>query len=105
MRNEFERNYRSLKKTDDFHRAEIKLNKLELPYQLKLNALNANEACFLIKDDSTLFNKLEVGNVLEMKYWTAGKTKTIKFLQAKVKNITKRNQRQINGHYLVQLSI
>ena len=69
MRNEFERNYRSLKKTDDFHRAEIKLNKLELPYQLKLNALNANEACFLIKDDSTLFNKLEVGNVLEMKYY------------------------------------
>ena len=79
MKNEFERNYRSLKKTDYFHRAEIKLNKFKLPYQLKLKALYANEACFLIKDDSTLFNKLEVGNVLGMKYWTAGKTKTIKF--------------------------
>ena len=40
-----------------------------------------------------------------MKYWTAGKTKTIKFAKAKVKNITKQNQEPLDGHYLVYLSI
>jgi hypothetical protein len=49
MRNTFERKYKSLKKADDFYRAEIKLSKFDLIYQLKLRELNGNEACFLIK--------------------------------------------------------
>lgn len=105
MRNTLERNYHSLKKADDFYRVEIKLSKFDFIYQFKLRELNGNEACFLIKEDSAIFNKLKVGNVLEMKYWTAGKTKTIKFAKAKVKNITKQNQEPLNGHYLVYLSI
>ncbi len=105
MRNTLERNYHSLKKADDFYRVEIKLSKFDFIYQFKLRELNGNEACFLIKEDSAIFNKLKVGNVLEMKYWTAGKTKTIKFAKAKIKNITKHNQEPLNGHYLVYLSI
>ena len=105
LRNTHEKKYQSLKKVDDFYRAEIKLGKFDLVYQLKLKELNGSEACFLIKQDSAIFIKLKVGNVLEMKYWTGGKTKIIKFVKAKVKDITKQNQELLNGHYLVYLSI
>jgi hypothetical protein len=105
MNNTFEKKYQTLKKADDFYRAEIKLSKFDLIYQLKLRELNGNEACFLIKKDSAIFNKLKVGKVLEMKYWTAGKINTIKFVTAKIENITKQNQELFNSHYLVYLSI
>ena len=105
LRKTHEKKYQSLKKADDFYRAEIKLGKFDLVYQLKLRDLNGSVACFLIKQDSAIFNKLKVGKVLEMKYWSGGKTKIIKFVKAKVKNITKQNQELLNGHYLVYLSI
>jgi hypothetical protein len=104
LRNTHEKKYQSLKKVDDFYRAEITLGKFDLVYQLKLRDLNGSVACFLIKQDSAIFNKLKVGKVLEMKYWTAGKIKIIKFVKAKVTNITKQNQELLNGHYLVDLS-
>jgi hypothetical protein len=105
MKNTHIQKYQSLKKVDGFYRAEIRLGKLDLAYQLKLAELRGNEASFLIKKDSSIFNKLEVGKVLKMKYWTCGKTKTVKFTQAKVKNIVKHNQKLITGNYLVRLSI
>jgi hypothetical protein len=105
MRNTHGKKYQSLKKADDFYRAEIRLSKFDLVYLLKLRKLSGNEACFLIKQDSVIFNKLEVGKALEMKYWIAGKTKIVKFLKAKVKNNTKQNQELLNNHYLVYLRI
>ena len=105
MKNTLKRDYRSLKKADDFYRAEIKMSKFDIVYLLKLKKLNRNEACFLIKRDSVIFNNLRAGKVLEMKYWTSGKTKIVKFKKVKVKNIEKQNQELLNGHYLVYLSI
>lgn len=105
MKNTHIKKYQSLKKVDGFYRAEIRLGKLDLAYQLKLEELRGNEASFLIKKDSSIFNKLEVGQALKMKYWTCGKTKTVKFTEAKVKNIVKHDQKLINDNYLVHLSI
>jgi tetratricopeptide (TPR) repeat protein len=93
------------KNGDNFYIAEIELSKIDLIYQLRLRGLNGNKASFFIKEDSSIFNKLKVGNILEMKYWISGKTKTTKFAKAKVKNITKRNQEPFKDHHLVFLSL
>lgn len=105
MKNTLRRNYRSLKKVDDFYRAEIRLNKYDFFYLVKLKQLNGNEACFFIRQDSVIFNKLKAGKALEIKYWTNGTTKTEKFIKTKVKNIEKQNQELLNGHYLIYISI
>ena len=97
--------YQSLKKADNFYRAELRLSSSDIGYQLKLRELNKNEACFFTKQDAMIFKKLEIGKKLEMKYWTGGKTKAVNCLKAKVKNITKRNQELLNGHYRVYLSL
>jgi hypothetical protein len=105
MENTLKSNYRSLKKADDFYRAEIKLNRNDFFYLVKLKKLNGKEACFFIKQDSIIFNKIKTGKVLKMKCWTSGATKIVKSINGKVTNIEKRNQELLNGHYLVHISI
>jgi hypothetical protein len=99
------KNYKSLKKEDNFYRAEIKLSEFYLIYQIRLNYISGDEACFFIKQDSVIFDKLKAGKVLEMSYWNGRNTKATKFVKARVRNIIKQNQEILNGRYLVQLSI
>ena len=99
------KNYQSLKKEDNFYRAEIKLSEFDLIYQIRLNYISEDEVCFFIKQDSVIFDKLKTGNVLEMSYWTGRNTKATKFVKARVRNIIKQNQEILNGGYFVQLSI
>lgn len=105
IKNTLRRNYRSLKKADDFYRAEIKLNRNDFFYLVKLKKLNGNEASFFVKQDSVIFNKIETGKVLKMKYWTSGATRTVKSIKGKVKKIEKQNQELLSGNYLVYISI
>ena len=105
IKNTFGRNYRSLKKADNFYRAEIKLNRNDFSYLVKLKKLNKKKACFFIKQDSSIFNKIKIGKVLKMKCWTSGATRIVKSINGKVTNIEKQNQELLNGHYLVHISI
>jgi hypothetical protein len=105
MKNTLKQDYRSLKKADGFYRAELKPNGYDLYYLVKLRKLKGNGVGFFIKQDSVIFNKLEAGKVLEMKYWTSRTTKTVKSIKVKVKNIGKQNRELLNGHYLVCISV
>ena len=105
INNTLGKNYQSLKKEDNFYRAEIKLGEFDLIYQIRLNYISGDEACFLINQDSVIFDKLKAGKVLEMGYWTGRNTKATKFVKARVRNIIKQNQEIPNGRYFVQLSI
>ena len=105
INNTLGKNYQSLKKEDNFYRAEIKLSEIDLIYQTRLNDIGGDEACFFIKPDSFIFDKLKAGKVLEMCYWTGGNTSATKCVTARVKNIVKQNKEILNCRYLVQLSI
>ena len=43
VQNTLKKKYHSLKKADDYYRAEIKLSESDLSYQLKLKELNGND--------------------------------------------------------------
>jgi hypothetical protein len=105
INNTLGKNYQSLKKEDNFYRAEIKLSEFDLIYQIRLNNISGDEACFFIKQDSVIFDRLKIGKVLEISYWTGGNGKSTKFVKARVSNIIKQNQEILNGRYLIQLSI
>lgn len=103
--NTHEKKYHSLKKKDNFCRAEIKLGEFDLIYQIRLNDMSGDEASFFINQNSIIFNKLKAGKVLEMNYWTGENAKATKFIKARVKKIIKQNQEIPNGRYLVRLLI
>ena len=105
INNTREKKYHSLKKEDNFCRAEIKLGEFDLIYQIRLNDMSGDEASFFINQDSFIFDKLKAGKILEMNHWTGENAKATKFIKAIVKNIIEQNQEIPNGRYLVQLLI
>ncbi len=103
--NRFDNKYRHLKKADGHLRAEIKISRNDLGYQFKLQEIDDHQGCFFINANSAVLNILDVGTVLDMKYWTAEKIRLVKYVRAQIKNITRQKHEPFKGHYKVGLSI
>jgi hypothetical protein len=72
-------------------------------YLFKLRDISSNGLCILVKQDSTVFKQLKVGDVVDMEYNPkefSGSTKLLK-TQITSKNCYDR----FKGHSLVELSI
>ncbi|MGD8963837.1 MAG: hypothetical protein PVF29_07865 [Desulfobacterales bacterium] len=103
--NRFGNKYRHLRKADGHLRAEIRISRNDLGYQFKLQEINDHQGCFFINENSAVLNILDVGTVLDMKYWTAEKIRLVKYVRAQIKNITRQKHEPFKGHYKVGLSI
>ena len=103
--NRFDNKYRHLRKVDGHLRAEIKISRNDLGYQFKLQKIDDHQGCFFINANSAVLNILDVGTVLDMKYWTAEKIRLVKYVRAQIKNITRQKHEPFKGHYKVDMSI
>jgi hypothetical protein len=103
--NPVENQYLHLRKTDSHLRAEIKISTDDLGYQFKLRQIDDYQGCFFVNKNSSILSLLEVGSVLDMKYWTADKIRRIKSVRAEINNIAIQNHEPFKGHYKVSLSI
>lgn len=100
-----ENKYQHLRKTDSYFRAEIKISRVDLGYQFKLREIDGNQGCFFVNEKSSVLKLLDVGSILDMKYWTTEKNKIVKYVKAEIKNISKQDHEPFKGHYKVGLSI
>ena len=89
---------------DEFYSAEIILSNLNVSYRLKLKNVDGGGASFLISEDSAILKQLEVGKMLEMRFWIGEKTKSVEFVNATVKHIEKQNNATLKEHYLIRLA-
>jgi len=103
--NPIENKYQHLRKIDSHLRAEIKISRDGLGYQFRLREINDNQGCFFISANSPILKILDTGSILDMKYWTADKTRTVKYVTAKVNDIARQSHKPFKGHYKVGLSI
>jgi len=103
--NPVENQYLHLRKSDSHLRAEIKISSDDLGYQFKLRQIDDHQGCFFVNKNSSILSLLEVGSVLDMKYWTADKIQRVKSVRAEVNTIAKQNHEPFKGHYKVRLSI
>jgi len=103
--NPVENKYQLLRKTDSHLRAEIKIGRDDLGFQFKLREIDENQGCFFINENSAVLQILDVGSVLDMKYWTAGRRRTIKYVRAEIRNIDRQSQQPFKGYYKVGLAI
>jgi hypothetical protein len=101
--NPVENQYLHLRKTDSHLRAEISTD--DLGYQFKLRQIDDNQGCFFINKNSSVLKLLDIGSVMDMKYWTAEKTRRIKYVRAEINNISKQDHEPFKGHYKISLSI
>jgi hypothetical protein len=103
--NPVENQYLHLRKTDSHLRAEIKISSDDLGYQFKLRQIDDNKGCFFVNKNSSVLKLLDIGSVMDMKYWTADKTRRIKYVRAEINSITKQNHEPFKEHYKISLSI
>ena len=103
--NPVENQYLHLRKTDSHLRAEIKISSEDLGYQFRLRKIDGNQGCFFVNKNSAVLKLLDIGSVMDMKYWTADKTRRIKYVRAEINNISKQNHEPFKGHYKISLSI
>ena len=103
--NPVENKYLHLRKSDSYFRAEIKISSDDLGYQFKLRQIDDHQGCFFVNKNSSILSLLEVGSILDMKYWTADKIRRVKSVRAEINNIAKQNHEPFKGHYKVKLSI
>ncbi len=88
---------------DKYYSVQFSLSKMDPAYLFKLRNISDNGLCILVRQDSSAFEQLKVGDVVDMEYNPnefSGPTKLLK-TQITSKNCYDR----FKGHSLVELSI
>lgn len=88
---------------DNYYSVQFSLNDMGPIYLFKLRNISLSEPCILVKEDSSVFEQLEVGDILDMKFNTMELSVPNKLLKTKI--ISKNSHDLFTGHSLVGLSI
>jgi hypothetical protein len=88
---------------DNYYSVQFSLNDMGPIYLFKLRNISLSEPCILVKEDSSVFEQLEVGDILDMKFNPMGLSVPNKLLKTKI--ISKNSHNLFTGHSLVGLSI
>lgn len=86
-----------------YHSVQFSLNDMGPTYLFKLRAVPANGLCILVKEDSSVHKKLNVGDVLNMDYNPPEAPNSSKRLKTQI--TSKNSQDAFIGHSLIGLSI
>jgi hypothetical protein len=90
---------------DQYHSVEFSISECAFIYQFKIWDISTKGLCVLVREDSDLLNHLNVGEILELKYYSTDSLRPIEYLKTEIKHITKSDEGRFKGLYLVGLSI
>jgi len=93
------------KVSDRFYSVEFEVNGLNMLYQTKIWNSPSASMFALIKENSDILNRIRVGDVLNMKYYTTDALRPIRQLDTKIEYITRDRKGRFRGHYLIGLAI
>lgn len=90
---------------EKYHSVEFKVQEQGNLYQFKIWNISAKGMCLLVRDDSEVLSDLEVGRILDMKYYTTDFSQPAEALKTEIKHITKEEEGRFKGHVLVGLFV
>ena len=88
---------------DNYYSVQFSLNDKGPIYLFKLRDISFNRPCILVKEDSSVFKQLEVGDILHMEFNRPELSVPNKLLKTRI--ISKNSHDLFTGHSLVGLSI
>lgn len=88
---------------DNYYSVQFTLSRMDPAYLFKLRNLSDNGLCILVKQDSSAFKQLNVGDVLDMEFNPTESSGSTKILKTKI--TSKNCFDRFKGHSLVELSI
>jgi len=90
---------------DQYYSVEFSISSTLPVHQFKVRDVSPSGIGILLNESSAVLDHLEVGNVLEMKYNPSNSSDLPEYLKTEIKHITKIEQGQYKGHYLVGMLI
>ena len=101
----FERRSEPRTKIDQYRSVEFSVDGLDFAYQFKIWNIASSSMCLLIKESSDILPRLNVGDTLNMRYYSDDSTLPHGELATQIRHITKNDEGRLKGHYLVGLEI
>jgi hypothetical protein len=93
------------KQVDQRYSVKFSINGSNVHYQLKILHRAIKSMYFLVKDNTDLFRRLNVGDILNMEYYQTDIAYPSEYLKTVIRHITQKRQARLKGHYLVGLDI
>lgn len=90
---------------DKYSSVEFSVSDVAFIFQFKIWETSPSGMSILVKENSSVLECLNIGDVLEMKYYPVDVSEGPITLKTEIKHITKDVQERIKGHYLVGLTI
>jgi hypothetical protein len=90
---------------EQYYSVEFPVEGLRHQYQFKIWSIESMAPCVLMKEDSGILNRINVGDVLTLKYYPADSRSPFECHDTAIMNITKNDHGKFKGHYLVGLKI
>ena len=90
---------------EKYHSVEFRVSETGALYQFKIWNMSSKGLCLLVREDSEILNDLEVGTVLNMKYYTTDFSQPPEELKTEIKHITKEPEGRFQGHFFVGLRV
>jgi hypothetical protein len=91
--------------SDHFHSVEFSINGIKLLYQSRIWNNPTASMFALVKENSIILDRLHVGEVLNMKYYTSNTKCSPRSFNTKIDYIRKDQNGRFKGHFLVGLEI
>ena len=87
---------------NEYYSVQFLLNDKGPTYLFKLRNISSNGPCILVKQDSSVFNELKVGDILDMEY---NQPESLSGKLFKTQITSKNSHDRYTGHSIVELSI
>ena len=88
---------------DKYYSVQFSLSKMDPAYLFKLRNISGNGLCILVKQDSSAFKQLNVGDILNMEYNPAESSDPTKLLKTQI--TSKNCYDRFKVHSLVELKV
>jgi hypothetical protein len=90
---------------DQYYSVEFSLPGHTLPYQFKIWYIGRESMCLLVKAQSKIIESIKVGDVLNMKYYSADALNYTRDIETEIRQIIKEDNGRFKGHFLIGLAL
>ncbi len=90
---------------NEFYSVEVNFDDSTLVSQYVIYDMSVSGLCLLVRADSELLEKIEVGGIYKMKYYPLNLLDNVQYFETEIKHITKTDLKKYDGHFLVGLSV
>ena len=90
---------------DQYSSVEFSISNVTYLYQFRIWDTSASGMSILVKEDSEVLKHIEVGDILDMKYYLKQSSGDPVKLQTEIRHITKDVPERVKGHFLVGLLV